>query len=331
VRRALPFVLFAALACSDAPPDDPVIARLDGAPIRRSEVSAPAAFRLYRSEVQAYGVLEEEALRLADERALAEAARRAGATPEALLAQVESEAPPVADAEVERWLALRGQRDDDATRARVRLYLEERARIERRLAYLAELRAAAGYEWLLPKPALPRARIDAAHAPARGPASAPVTVVHFASFASRESAHTAEALARLAAERPDELRWLHVNFAPGDDAAARRAARLGFAAQDAGRFWQLHDALFAREARLDDAVLAAAAREAGIDGAQLDEAALERRVDADFALAKRAGALREPTVFVNGRYWSGRGGAAGLRRLVEEERERALDAAHPGG
>jgi hypothetical protein len=331
VKQATLLALAAALACGEPHADDPVIARLDGEPIRRSEVSAPAAFRLYRKEVETYAVLEEEALRLADERVLAAAARQQGTTAEALLARVETESPPVADADVERWLAEHGGDAGDVARARVRHYLEERGRIERRLAYLAELRTRAGYAWLLPQPTPPRTRIEAPRAPARGPAGAPVTIVHFASFASRDSARSAEALAKLAAERPDELRWLHVNFASEDEPAALHAARLAFAAQDAGRFWELHDALFARRGRIDDAALVAAAHAAGVRGAPLDDAALDARVDEDFALAKRAGVLREPSVFVNGRYWSGRGGEAGLRRLVEEELARALDAAHPGG
>jgi protein-disulfide isomerase len=329
VRRALLLALLAGLAC-DRTPEDPVIARLDGEPIRASEVSAPAAFRLYRKQVESYRVLEEEARRLADERVLAAAAERAGTKPEALLARVEAEAPPVADADVERWLAERGGEADDTARARVRHYLEERGRIERRLAYLAGLRAAAGYAWLLPEPAPPRVRIEAPHAPARGPAGAPVTIVHFASFASRDSARSAQALARLSAERPSELRWLHVNFARADEPTARRAARLALAAQEAGRFWELHDALFARSGRLDDAALAAAAREARVREAALDDASLDPRVDEDRTLAQRAGAL-EPALFVNGRFWNGRGGEAGLRRLVEEELARALDAAQPGG
>jgi protein-disulfide isomerase len=331
VKRALCLALLSALSCGEPRLEDPVIARLDGEPIRESEVSAPAAFRLYRTEVESYRVLEEEAQRLADERVLAAAARRADTTPEALLSRVESETPPVADADVERWLAERGGDADDAARARVRHYLEERGRIERRLAYLAELRERAGYAWLLAEPAPPRARIEAPRAPARGPADAPVTIVHFASFASRDSAHSAQALASLAAERPAELRWLHVNFARPDEPTARRAARLAVAAHDAGRFWELHDTLFARSRRVDGAALAAAAREVGVPEAALDDAALDRRVDEDRELAKRAGALREPTIFVNGRYWSGRGGAQGLRRLVEDELARALDAAHPGG
>lgn len=340
MRRAfaLAFALLAASGCGDDSREDPVIARLAGEPIRRSEVSAHAAFRLYRFEAQAWALLEDEAQRLADERVLAEAAREEGISPAALLERVEAAAPPVTDADVDRYLAER--RDEtpagaapETVRARVRGYLAERARIERRLAFLSELRRRAGYEWLLPKPAPPRTRIDAPRAPARGPAGAPVTVVHFASFGSRASARSAKALARLAAEFPEDVRWLHVNFPREDDEAGLRAAELGFLAQDAGRFWPLHDALFAREGRLSAADVTRAAAEAGLDPALLaraDRDALRRRAEGDRAIAARAGALREPTLFVNGRYWSGLGAYPALRELFEEERARAVDGAAAG-
>jgi 2-hydroxychromene-2-carboxylate isomerase len=339
VRRglALASCLLAAAACRDTSADDPVVAHLHGQPIRRSEVSAPAAFRLYRYEAEAYALLEDETQRLADERVLAEAARQEGIAPAALLARVEAAAPPVGEADVDRYLTEHREAGEasvppDAVRARVRGYLEERGRIERRLAFLGELRQRAGYEWLLPKPSPPRTRIDAPRAPARGPAGAPVTIVHFASFGSRASARSAQALARLAAEFPEDVRWLHVNL-PRDDEAGRRGAELGFVAQDAGSFWRLHDALFAREGRLAAEDLSRAAREAGLDDDPLalaDRAALRRRVEDDLAIARRAGALRAPTLFVNGRYWSGRGAYPGLRELFEEELARAVDGAAAG-
>ena len=337
-RLLLPSLcLLVAAGCGDAGPDDPVIARLDGQPIRQSEVSAPAAFRLYRYEAQAYALLEDETKRLVDERLLAEAARREGIAPRALLARIEAGAPPVSDAEVERYLATHGAAGEasvplDAARSRIRHYLEEKGRIAQRLAFVEEQRERAGFTWLLPKPALPRVRIDAPAAPARGPAAAPVTIVHLASFGSRDSARTARAIARLSSEFPGSVRWLHVNWMPDEDAdeAGRRAAALGFVAQDAGRFWELHDALFARDGRLGPDSLAAAALEAGLESDTLqraDAAALTRRLAEDLALARRTGALREPTLFLNGRYWSGLGGYAELRNLFEEELARAVDGA----
>jgi protein-disulfide isomerase len=318
------FALLVVAGCGKAAADDPVIARLGGQAIRRSEVSAPAAFRLYVHEVQSYSVLEEETRRLVNERLLAEAASREGIAPAALLARVEADATPVPDGDVERYLAEHPEASSRSAdpHARVRRYLEEHARIEHRLAFLAGLRERAGFEWLLAKPVPPRVAIAAPAAPARGPAAAPVTIVHLASFGSAESARSADKLAHLAAELPGRFRWLHVNQLRDHDEAGLHGAELAFLAQDAGRFWEAHDALFAHGGRLDASALAEAARAAGLADDALERAdpdALRGRVEADLALVRQSGSLREPTLFVNGRYWSGLGSYAELRALVQEE------------
>jgi len=335
--RRLALVLLAAVACRDAAPDaDPVIARLGGEPIRRSEVSAPAAFRLHLHEAQSYALLEEETERLVDERLLADAARGEGIAPETLLARVEANGPAVTEVDIDRYLAAHPGRaaagPADAARARVRQHLEARNRAQRRLHFLAGLRERRGFEWLLVQPAAPRVEIDAAAAPARGPADAPVTIVHLASFGSADSARSAAKLARVFGEHPGRVRWLHVNLLREHDEGGLRAARLGFLAQDAGRFWEAHDALFEKAGQLDPEALAAAASKAGLAADALertDEGALLRRVEADAALARRSGALREPTLFVNGRYLSGLGPYAALRQLVREELGEAAAAPLP--
>jgi protein-disulfide isomerase len=329
VRLALGCAL-ALLACGDSAGrdrEDPVIAKLGGEPIRKSDVSAAAAFRLYRHEVATYTLLEQETERLVEERLLAAEARRRGLEPAELLAQVEAAAPAPTEADVDRYLADHPEAGPaDVVRPRLRHYLERSARVERRLAFLAKLREEAGFEWLLPRPVPPRTAVVAPRAPARGPEDAPLTLVHFASFGSAASARSARTLERLFEEFPGRVRWLHVNLPREDDEAGRRAAELGFAAQEAGRFWQLHDALFARAGRLDAEALDAAAREAGLPGdvlARADRAELARRLDADLEVAQRAGALREPTLFVNGLYWSALRPYAGLRRRVEQELARS--------
>ena len=325
-------VLLLAAGCGQRAADDPVIARLGEQEIHRSEVSAPVAFRLYVHEAQSYAVLEEETRRIVNERLLAEAASREGIAPAALLARVESEAQAVADDDVERYLAAHPETTSpsDASQARVRHYLEERARIEHSLAFLSGLRERAGFEWLLAKPAPPRVVFSVGSAPTRGPDAAPVTIVHLASFGSADSARSADKLAHLAAELPGRFRQVHVNQLRDGDEAGLRGAELAFLAQDAGRFWEAHDALFAHGGRLDAAALAEAARAAGLAEDALDHAdadALRRRVEADLEQARRSGSLREPTLFVNGRYWSGLGSYADLRTLVQEELTLAGNAA----
>jgi protein-disulfide isomerase len=81
-------------------------------------------------------------------------------------------------------------------------------------------------------------------------------------------------------------------------AAAAEAAGLQ------GAFWEMHDALFGDQARLDDPHLWARAERLGLDVGRFDA---DRRTDAvlarvkeDFRSGIRAGAVATPTVFRDG-------------------------------
>lgn len=302
------------------------IAVLGDRVLTRDEVEGAVAFRIYQLEVDIHSLLEAETERRVDEILLAREAERRGTTPEALVAQVESGAAVASDAEVDAYLA---EHPADAAarvgevRARVRHYLSETRRIQRRLDLVAELRRAAGYRFLLEPPTPPRTDVDLTGAPARGPADAPVTIVHFAAFGSEASARSAEAISRLAAEFPGRVRQVHRNLLREGDERGLLAARLGLRAQDRGLFWQLHDRWFARAGRLSEAEVVALAREVGLGDADLEAARtapdLLRRVKHDFDAAGAAGVPREPTLFVNGRYLSGLRPYEELRAVVAEE------------
>jgi predicted DsbA family dithiol-disulfide isomerase len=205
----------------------------------------------------------------------------------------------------------------------VRHYLGETRRIQRRLDLLAELRRTAGYRFLLEPPTPPRTEVDVAGAPVRGPAQAPVTIVHFAAFGSELSARSAAAIARVAAEFPGRVRQIHRNLIREGDERGLLAARLGARAQDRGLFWQVHDRWFERGGQLPEADVVALAREVGLGEADLAAArtdpALLRRVKRDFDAANAAGVPREPTLFVNGRYLSGMQPYEDLRAVVAAE------------
>src|SRR5262249_41694210 len=129
-------------------------------------------------------------------------------------------------------------------------------RIERRAALVQRLREHAKLEFLVEPPVEPRVRLDLTDVPVRGPENAPVTLVHFASFGSPLSARSAAQLQRLATEVPGRLRFAHRTFLGDEpDELALAAAELAIAAQQAGRFWEAHDRLFAEEGELtSDAV-----------------------------------------------------------------------------
>jgi protein-disulfide isomerase len=96
------------------------------------------------------------------------------------------------------------------------------------------------------------------------------------------------------------------------------AARASEAAASQGRFWEMHDLLFADQGRLEDPHLWRRAEELGLDVERFEadrrSDALAERVRRDFSSGVRAGVVTTPTVFARGRMVSG---AIDLAKLLE--------------
>jgi protein-disulfide isomerase len=87
-----------------------------------------------------------------------------------------------------------------------------------------------------------------------------------------------------------------------------------------GRFWEMHDLLFADQGRLEDPHLWTHAERLGLDLVRFDDdrrgESVRRRVQRDFRGGVRAGVVTTPTLFVDGALISGREAIATLRRLL---------------
>jgi protein-disulfide isomerase len=77
-----------------------------------------------------------------------------------------------------------------------------------------------------------------------------------------------------------------------------------------GSFWEMHDALFADQGRLEDPHLWARASALGLDLEQFDRDRrgddVAERVRRDFQTGVRAGVITTPTLFAGGRMYAGR-------------------------
>ncbi len=313
------------------------LATVNGRTIYVDEVEGALAFRIFQHELDIYSLLAAEAERRIEAEVLADAARERGLPVEALLAELEGGArgdsgsvSTVPPEEIDRYLAEHPPApgtDPAAARERVAQYLSERGRLDRRIAGLAALREAAGARVLLAAPEPPRTDFEIGASPTRGPAAAPVEIVHFASLGSRAGARSAENLTRLFAEQPGEIRWTHVHLLGERDEAGLYAARLAVAANEAGQFWPFHDAVVV--ARLDPAVnfdakrLDAIAAQVGLSARAIRDAAQGgarlAAVKADIDRANAAGIPREPGLFVNGLFVSGLLPYEELREIVRRE------------
>jgi protein-disulfide isomerase len=91
---------------------------------------------------------------------------------------------------------------------------------------------------------------------------------------------------------------------------ARAAACAAEAAGRQGRFWEMHDLLFADQGRLEDPHLWARARTLGLDLEQFEadrrSADVEARVRRDFESGVRGGIVTTPTLVAGGAVHAGR-------------------------
>jgi protein-disulfide isomerase len=99
---------------------------------------------------------------------------------------------------------------------------------------------------------------------------------------------------------------------------ARPAAEAAVCADEQGKFWAFHDAVFANAKDLEDADLEKRAREVGLDLAAFQACRKDGRtqaiVERDVNDARAAGITGTPSFFVNGRML---GGAQPLEKFVE--------------
>ena len=138
----------------------------------------------------------------------------------------------------------------------------------------------------------------------RGPAGASVAVL----YGDFECPYCAAAAAQLDAVR---LRVAFRHF-PVRSSHPRAWAAAGAAEAAAlqGRFWEMHDLLFADQGRLEDPHLWDRARRLGLDLEQFDtdrrSDAVQRRIRRDFEAGVRGGIVTTPTLVLAGRCYAGR-------------------------
>jgi len=152
------------------------------------------------------------------------------------------------------------------------------------------------------------------HDHVRGPADAPLVVV----YGDYECPFCAALEQRLGAVR---VRVAFRHFPVRS--AHPRAFPAACAAEAAGRqgaFWEMHDALFADQGRLEDPHLWARAERLGLDVGRFEadrrDPAVAQRIVADFRGGVRAGVPTTPTVFHDGARHAGRPDEALLARLA---------------
>jgi protein-disulfide isomerase len=158
---------------------------------------------------------------------------------------------------------------------------------------------------------------------ALGPEDAPVTIVEFSDFECPFCKQAARYLNELKAQYGDKLRLVFKDF-PLDStcnrhierqthALACNAAVLARCAGAHGRFWEMHDAIFALP-QLTEEALQSLFHGLGIQACEGEEEYLAG-IRADVEEGRKLGVTATPTLFVNGREALNR--EEGIRTIVD--------------
>ena len=147
-------------------------------------------------------------------------------------------------------------------------------------------------------------QIDITGAPVRGKADAPVTLVVFSDFECPWCAKLEPLLAQLLAANPDTVRVVFKHLPLPMHPQAEPAALAAIAAQRQGKFWEMHDALFAVQQWTPAAITETATRiklDMARFQADLNSQETRMQLAKDKADAQAAEVAATPSVFVNGR------------------------------
>jgi protein-disulfide isomerase len=341
---AVAFNLLAALALCATPgltqaPSPPsakadakgeVLATVGGQPVTRGDVETLAGARLVELRNQEYNILrqalDEKVNRIILE---GEAARRKITVEELIRQEIESKTAPVTaedqKAFYEQNKAQFGSMAEAEALKNADAQLRQQRLRTRGLEYLGGLRTALGVKVLLDAP---RYAVSASpDDPSRGPANAPVTIVEFSDFQCPFCSRVVPTLKRIEEQYGPKVRivfrdlpltQIHKN--------AAKAAEAGACAHEQGKFWELHDKLYANQAALSVDDLKKTAASLGIEpqafNTCLDSGRHTAEWKEDAAEAASFGIGGTPAFLVNGRLLTGAQPYENFARVIDEELDR---------
>jgi protein-disulfide isomerase len=161
----------------------------------------------------------------------------------------------------------------------------------------------------------------------RGAEGAPVTIVEFADFQCPYCARMVPVMQQVLASYPKQVRVVYRNLPlSGIHPDAAKAAEAGACARAQGKFWEMHDAMFADQASLNPDALKGKAVRVGLDAAEfancLDSGKAAADVARDVQAAEDQGIAGVPAFFVNGRYLNGAMAYDEIAAVIDDELRR---------
>jgi len=255
------------------------------------------------------------------------AAKAASLSVEAFVtADAAKRAVPVTEAEIGQFFEANRDRAQGRTleqlRGQIKDFLESQRTLQARAQLVTELKAkGAGVKVMLdpPRYTVATAAID----PVRGPASAPITIVEFSDYQCPFCARVNPTLEQVRKTYGDQVKIVFKDFPLPNHPQAPKASEAGHCANEQGKYWELHDLMFANQRALNVPELKQYAAGLGLDMTKfnqcLDSGKHAGLVASGLAQGERMGVNSTPTLYINGRVLIGAQPFEAFKQIIDEE------------
>ncbi|MGH7779525.1 MAG: thioredoxin domain-containing protein [Candidatus Binataceae bacterium] len=301
-----------------------VVATVGAHKITQAQVDAKIKPQMAALESKIFDLKQEAIESLADDYLIGKAAAHDHLTVEAYTQKnIIGQTPKVTDAEAKAYFeAHKGASTVSYAQIKDRLIslMQNQRAQQQRDKVLAGLRKSEPLKLMI-KP--PRIEVASAGRPSIGPANAPVTIVEFSDFQCPFCERAEPTVKQVIQKYGDKVRLVYIDFPLPMHSHALDAAKAGQCAEEQGKFWPLHDQLFANQSKLAPADLKATAKKIGLDttkfDACFDQAKTEATVMSELEQGKSLGIDGTPTFYINGRQLVGAQPIEAFSQVIDNE------------
>jgi protein-disulfide isomerase len=168
-----------------------------------------------------------------------------------------------------------------------------------------------------------RYSVETKGSPAIGPETAPVTIVEFSDFQCPFCGRVGPTLKKIKEEYGDQVRIVFKHQPLDFHAKAPAAHAAAEAAHRQGKFWEMHDKIFAEQAQMSPEKYVEYATELELDLEQFQKdvasADVKKKVDADKKEAAKLGSTGTPGFFINGLNLRGAKPFEAFKEIIDKE------------
>ena len=216
-----------------------------------------------------------------------------------------------------------GEASFEEIKDRIAEFLGNQRRREAVDAYLARIRQSVGAVDLLEPP---RVSVEAIGF-SKGPDDAPITIVEFADFECGYCSRAGDTMKQVMDKYPGKVRVVYRDFPLSFHQNAQPASVAARCAGAQGKYWEMHDTLFANQSSLNPESYIKWATELGLDveafKACSDDPKQAAAVQADFEAGVKLGVNGTPAFFVNGVNLSGARPVEDFVKVIDRELAKA--------